>query len=432
MWITARKPIPSKLAFSHEGVRLVSHSAKKKIAVVTMGVKLGAETKGYDRFKTLSTMLAQAGFEVDLITTSFQHWEKKQRNTSDAAYQAEAFKVVFIEEPGYQRNIDPRRIFSHAKAAKNLAAYFEQHDDYDLVYAEIPPNDVALACAKFAQSRSIPFIADVNDLWPEAMRMVIDIPVLSNVLFYPLARDAHEVYRRCTAVVGTSDEYATRPLRDTEKPVEHITVYVGNEVGVFDKEAQQEASAVTKPEGEFWVAYAGTIGASYDIKTMVLAADQLKKEGREDIVFKILGGGPDKDELEKLAASLGCRADFVGYLPHSLMAAYLVKSDVLVNSFVRKAPQSIVTKIGDYLAAGKTMINTCMSPEFRGKVEADGFGVNIEPEDSAVLANAVLELKNQPEMRQRMGANARRIAESEFDRPVSYQRIIELIGKLTS
>ena len=49
------------------------------------------------------------------------------------------------------------------------------------------------------------------------------------------------------------------------------------------------------------------------------------------------------------------------------MAAYLAKSDILVNSFVKKAPQSIVTKIGDYLAAGKPMINTCMSPEFRQK-----------------------------------------------------------------
>lgn len=412
------------------GFTLVPHAVKKKIAVVTMGVKLGAETKGYDRFKTLSAMLVEAGFDVDLITTSFQHWEKKQRNTTDAAYQSEAFNVVFIEEPGYQRNIDPRRVVSHAKAAKNLTAYLNNNDDYDLIYAEVPPNDVALACAKFAQSKNIPFVADVNDLWPEAMRMVVDVPVVSDILFHPLARDAREVYRRCAAVVGTSDEYAARPLRDSGKDIEHITVYVGNDINAFDREAEREAESVVKPDGEFWVTYAGTIGASYDVKTMVLTANQLKKDDHEDIVFKILGGGPDKEELEKLAKSLDCRAEFVGYLPHGLMAAYLTKSDVLVNSFVRKAPQSIVTKIGDYLAAGKPMINTCMSPEFRSKVEADGFGVNIEPEDPAILAGAILELKEQPEMRRQMGENARRIAESEFDRPVSYQRIVELISGL--
>ena len=48
---------------------------------------------------------------------------------------------------------------------------------------------------------------------------------------------------------------------------------------------------------------------------------------------------------------------------------------------MRKAPQSIVTKIGDYLAAGKPIINTLASPEFRKKVEHDGLGRNIIAED---------------------------------------------------
>ena len=411
----------------------MEHSEQKKIAVVTMGVKLGNETKGYDRFKFLSTMLVNSGYHVDLITTSFQHWEKDQRNIADPSYSCEPFNVVFIQEPGYKKNIDPARVFSHAKAARNLEAYFREHDDYDLVYSEIPPNDVSLVCAKFAEKQGIPYVADVNDLWPEAMRMVLDVPVLSDLLFYPLARDAKETYRRCAAVVGTSDEYATRPLRDlggSNEQVKHITVYVGNEISVFDEEARQESAAVIKSDNEFWVTYAGTIGASYDIKTMVLAADLLKKLGHKNIVMKILGGGPDKDDLEALASKLGCRVDFVGYMPHGIMAAYLVKSDILVNSFVRKAPQSIVTKIGDYLAAGKPMINTCMSPEFRSKVESDGFGVNVEPEDPEVLAQAILDLMESPELRLVMGNKARSIAETEFDRPVAYKRIVQLIGSL--
>ena len=113
------------------------------------------------------------------------------------------------------------------------------------------------------------------------------------------------------------------------------------------------------------------------------------------------------------------------------MAAWLAKSDILVNSFVKKAPQSIVTKIGDYLAAGKPMINTCMSPEFRMKVEKDGFGINILPEDPRILADAVTDLYKDPEGRNRMGKRAREIAMEQFDRPQSYKKIIELIEELT-
>lgn len=73
--------------------------------------------------------------------------------------------------------MDPARIISHRKAAKNLRKMLEEKPadgkDYDLIYAEIPPNDVALAAAEYARDQGIPFVADVNDLWPEAMRMVL-------------------------------------------------------------------------------------------------------------------------------------------------------------------------------------------------------------------------------------------------------------------
>ncbi|WP_232050789.1 glycosyltransferase family 4 protein [Arabiibacter massiliensis] len=404
----------------------------KKIAIVTMGVKLGNETKGYDRFKYLANMLVDHGFEVDLITSSFQHWEKKQRNTADPCYADEQFNVVFIDEPGYRKNVDLRRVKSHAIAAKNLTEHFKVHDDYDLIYSEIPPNDVALSCALFAEVKGIPYVCDVNDLWPEAMRMVLDVPVLSDILFHPLARDAKAVYSRCSAVVGTSDEYAQRPLKDAREGIEHVTVYVGNELASFDAEVDEYAGSIEKPDGEFWVTYAGTIGTSYDIRTMVLAAEELKRRGRSEIKMMILGGGPLKDELEELARSLDCRVDFLGYLPHGEMAAYLSKSDILVNSFVKKAPQSIVTKIGDYLAAAKPMINTCVSPEFKAKVEHDAFGINIEPEDPSILADAIEALEADPQLRSGMGVNARMIAETQFDRPKSYLKIEELINRLLS
>lgn len=402
----------------------------KRIAVITMGVRLNGEP-GYTRFRYLCEFLTEAGYEVDLITTTFQHWEKKQRDVEKIKKEDYPFGLKFIYEPGYKRNVDLRRVCSHRIAAKNLTALLEKEGNYDLLYAEIPPNDVALACAEYARKRGIPFVADVNDLWPEAMRMVLDIPVLSPILFYPLQRDAEKVYSLVSGVVGTSDEYRDRPFQNQKRNVPKATVYVGNEIAVFDKGAEENDTIVVKTQQEFWVSYAGTIGTSYDIRTMVLAAEELVKRGKQNIKIKILGGGPMKEELETLSRDRKIdNVEFVGYAPYDKMAVYLKKSDILVNSFVRKAPQSIVTKIGDYLAAGKAMINTCMSPEFRNKVQEDGFGVNIEPEDVKILADAIEDLHNNEEKRLEMGKKARRIAEEQFDRPKSYEKIEELIRKL--
>lgn len=403
----------------------------KKIAVISMGVKLNHE-KGYSRFRYIGDFLSDAGYEVDLITTTFQHWEKAQRNLNEIKKEDYKFNLKFIYEPGYKKNIDLRRIQSHRVAAKNLTALLEKEGEYDLIYCEIPPNDVALAAAEYAKKKGIPFVTDVNDLWPEAMRMVLDVPVVSDILFYPLLRDAEKVYASVSGIIGTSDEYRDRPLKKQKLDIPKKTVYVGNELAEFDAGVKKYAPEIKKEQGEFWVSYAGTIGTSYDIKTMVLAGKELLNRGIGQIKIKILGGGPLKDDLEKLAKEQQCtNVEFVGYVPYSKMAAYLTKSDLLVNSFVKKAPQSIVTKIGDYLAAGRPMINTCMSPEFRNKVEKDGFGINIVPEDVKVLTDAIAKLYEDENSRKEMGRKARQTAEEQFDRPQSYKKIIELIEELT-
>ncbi len=403
----------------------------KKIAVITMGVKLDNE-KGYTRFKFLSEFLVDAGYDVDLITTTFQHWEKAQRNISEVQKTKYKFNLKFIYEPGYKKNIDLRRVHSHKVAAKNLTALLEKEGDYDLIYCEIPPNDVALAAAKYAKKKGIPFVPDVNDLWPEAMRMVMDIPVISNVMFYPLQRDAEKVYSLVSGIVGTSDEYRDRPLKNQKLDVPKVTVYVGNEIREFDAGVKKYSPEIEKEDEEFWVTYAGTIGTSYDIRTLVLTGEELIRRRKLDIKIKILGGGPLKEEMEQLARENHCEnVEFVGYVPYEKMAAYLAKSDIVVNSFVKKAPQSIVTKIGDYLASGHPMINTCMSPEFRKKVETDGFGINIMPEDEEILADAIEKLYESKELREAMGKKAREVAESQFDRPESYKKIVELIRELT-
>lgn len=88
-------------------------------------------------------------------------------------------------------------------------------------------------CAEEA-TRGIPFVADINNLRPEAMRMVADIPVVSDIAFHPFARDAKRTYQLLSGTVGTSDECAARPAADRSEPYPHITVHMGNDLSTFD------------------------------------------------------------------------------------------------------------------------------------------------------------------------------------------------------
>lgn len=403
-------------------------SGKGRVAIFSIDAKLPGEVKGATRYTFLAELLHEQGYEVDFITSRFQHWEKQQR-PADFPTLTDSYTVRFIDEPGYPRNTCVERIWSHHVAAKNLAAYFAAHHDYDLVYCQIPPNDCALAAGRAAKRYGIPFVLDVNDLWPEAFRVVLDVPVVSSILFAPFYRQARRAYALADAVVGTSDEYASRAFKDRAQDIPKLVVYVGNDIDEFDAGVREFRSAIEKPSGEVWITYAGTLSACYDIETLVRAVARVR-ETNPAVRLKLLGDGSERAALEELARKLACPVDFLGYQPYRVMAAYLSASDILVNSLTGKAAQSIVTKVGDYLAAGKPLVNAACGREFRRKVDTDGFGFNVDPHDVRCLASSIQTLVEHPEERAWMGAVARRVAESQFSRRVAYRSTVELIDRL--
>lgn len=404
-------------------------ASKGRIAIFSIDAKLGREVKGATRYVYLAELLHRSGYDVDFITSRFQHWEKRQRDLGEFDFSAHSFTIKFIDEPSYPKNMCPQRIWAHHVMAGNVAEYFDRDHDYDLIYSQIPPNDITLSIGKAAKRYGIPFVIDVNDLWPEAFRIALDVPVLSDIAFFPFYRQAKAAYDLADAIVGTSDEYASRGFRDRAQDVPKVVVYVGNDLDDFDAGVAANADMVHKADDEIWIAYAGTLSACYDLDTLIRATALLQVD-HPNVKLKLLGDGVVRGELEAAAKQSGCDVEFLGYVPHDVMAAYLASSDILVNSLVGNAPQSIPTKIGDYLAAGKAMLNTSLSPEFSSKVASDGFGVNVQPESVRDLHHALESLVEDGDLRASMGAAARRVAEEQFDRKRSYQAIVKLVNNL--
>ena len=401
----------------------------KRIAIVADDIAMPGE-KGLGRLHYLAEYFSANGFETEILTADFQHWEKRYRTEEEknTAIRGSRCKITFLHEKPYTKNIEPKRILSYRMLTKNVYAYLQTRQ-YDCIYALIPDNYLAYTAGKYAAEKKIPFIVDVEDLWPEAMRMVLDVPVLSDVLFSYFSIYAKKTYALADGIVGSSDEYRDEPLKYGKNIADRVTVYVGNDLAAFDAGAAENAAAVNKPEGEFWITYAGTLGTSYDIHTLIKAAGILKQRRLSNIKIMLLGDGPMRKDFEETARGTDADVVFKGYLPYPVMCAYLKQSDLTVNSLVSKASQSIVSKIGDYLAAGVPMVNTGLNAEFKAKVTADGFGVNVPPEDPAALADALAALYNDSEIRRAMGKTARHIAETQFDRNTTYREIVALVER---
>lgn len=399
----------------------------KKVLIIAPFTILPGEP-GENRFKYLCNLLAKEGMQVELMTSSFYHPTKVHRDINSDDYSNNQFKITFIHEPGYKKNVSVARLFSQSVFADNLKATLKTLEYCpDVIYCAIPIPNAAVVAGGFAKSRGIPFVIDVQDIWPEAMRLIINIPVVSSIGLAPMKKKADTAYSMADALVAVSETYLNRALMVNRHSHHNLTVFLGTDLDYFDSVSSERLDSVTKPDDEFWVTYIGSLGHSYDIETLIMAVKLLNKNVCSNIRLMVLGTGPLKERFEVFAYEQGVDAVFTGFLDYSVMAAYLRKSDVAVNAIRRKAVQSIVNKLGDYLTAGLPVLNGSLNPEVSNMVIEAAIGLNYEPENPESLARKLELLYHDGALRLMLGCNARALAEKRFDRKKTYTKIVEML-----
>lgn len=405
----------------------------KKVCIVSLGYMWFPVESGPSRFFQIAQTFVKRGYEVDIVTTDFMHYKKVPRDTELILAQGYPFQIHFIPTMPYKRNVGFKRIISNRRVEKRVKEYMEEHiKEFDVVYCAIPANNISAAVSEICKRNQVPMVVDIEDLWPEAMSMVIKNDFVRGILCHSFQKDAETTYKNCQAAIGTSEDYTARAVKYNHRNLPMETVYVGCNLKDFDDGAEENRQFIEKAEGEFWVSYAGSISTSYDIINVIHAAEILSQdEETSNIHFQILGTGSEKEALEKyIEENKVLNVHFWGFTEYPKMAAVLVASDVVVNSFVKGAPQSIVNKVGDYLACKKPMINTLENPVFTDLVERNSVGVNVAPKEPEALAKAIREYYMDPVRVQKEGQNARRLAETAFDREVSYQKIVDVVEQV--
>jgi len=374
------------------------------------------------RFVYLAKMLKD-NHSVEILTSNFSHGEKRHfKNIGNSG----EIKVTAIDEPGYKKNVSFKRIYSHKVLAKNIARYLENRKKPDVIYVAIPSLDVAEAVANYCKKNNVKFVIDIQDLWPEAFKMVLKIPVISDILFKPMEIQANSIYSMADEVVAVSKTYADRALKVNKKCKEAKVVYLGTKKETFDSYAKEETPALEKKTDEMWVGYIGSLSASYDIKTVIDALSEIKTD--KDIRFVVMGSGPKKEEFEEYAKEKNINCIFTGALPYPQMVATLKKCDIAVNPIVKGAAQSIINKVGDFAMAGLPVVNTLECQEYRDLLCEYNAGIACECENSKEVSDAILKLIESPELLKEMSKNSRRLGEERFDRENTYKLIYEVIA----
>ena len=378
---------------------------------------------GNNRFLYIAELLSKEGYQVEIITSDYSHKNKRKRETY-WNQKLPKYQFTMLKEPGYQKNVSIIRFYSHFIFGKSLKRYLKKIEKPSLVYAAVPSLDAAYVGAEYCRKYKIPFIVDIQDLWPEAFKLVFDMPVVSNMIFQPMVFAANRIYKSADEIVAVSRTYLERGLLVTKR-CKGITVFLGTDIERFDKAAERRLEKENK--NEIWVVYAGTLGHSYNIEIIIDAIKLLKTECTKPVRFKVLGDGPFLNRFKAYAVLNEVETDFMGRLPYEEMVSYLKSSDIAVNPITKGAAQSIINKHGDYAAAGLPVISTQECREYRELLVKYQAGINCPPNSVSHVVQAMKFLILHDEERENMARGSRKMAEELFDRRYTNRKIIEAI-----
>ncbi len=396
----------------------------KKILIIAHFMDSPTERTN-NRFNYITNLLSKKDdVELEVITSNFSHRLKKKRNIIQC--QTKDYKFTMIEEPAYSKNVSIKRFYSHFVMGINLKKYLKNRQQIpDTIYCAVPSLDVAKVAASYAKKNNIKFIIDIQDLWPEAFKMVFNIPIISNIIFHPMQKLATYIYKTADDIIAVSNTYLKRAMKVNSNCKNGISVFLGTELEYFDKYAKVDKEKYL--DNIIRIVYIGTLGHSYDITCIIDAMRILKDKNINNIKFIIIGDGPLKNKFEIYAKNKDIDVEFTGMLEYENMIKEIINCDIAVNPIKHNASQSIINKVGDYAMAGLPVINTQECEEYRNLIEKYKIGINCENGNAVDVAQKIEILSKNKELREKMGNNNRKLAEEKFDRKNTYKEIIKKI-----
>ena len=395
------------------------------VIIANFTLALDGEREG--RFSYLADALSKKGHAVELIITDFYHATKAKRK--EPRYDLYPFKITICKEPGYGKNVSVKRLYSHYIWGHNVYKYLQSIEKPDIVYCAIPSLTAAKLAAKYCKNNNVKFVTDVQDLWPETFCLAIHNKLLQK-LFLPMQHSANLAYGAADFAVAVSETYVARTLSVNKKGIKGVSVFLGNDRELFDSKLGQYV--VERKDNEILLCYIGSMSESYDIDCVIdaLAMINENKLTTYSIKFVLIGDGPFRKRFEQYAGKKRINCLFMGRKPYVEMASLLSSCDICINPIVKGSVASIINKVGDYALSGLPVINTQESPEYRKLIEEYECGINCVCGDSSSVADAIVRLSDDAQLRKGMGEGSKKMAQEKFDRRYTYEKILESIETL--
>lgn len=282
----------------------------------------------------------------------------------------------------------------------------------DAVLAMSPPITLGLAGWAAARRWRVPFVFNVQDIFPDAA--IESGAVTGRSLIAAARRLERFVYRRADAVTVLSEDMRANVAAKLTGAGRTVVEVIPN---FCDTELIRPRSRSTGYRDEHGlgdrivVMYAGNVGFSQPLDLVVSAARSYRH--RDDVVFVVNGEGSARAALEESAAGLP-NLVFVDYQPAERLDEVLASADIGVIVLGKGlAHSSVPSKLYSILASGRPVVASVdPGTEVARVLEEARCGVAVAPGDPDGFTAAVGSLLDDAAGREAMGRRGRAFVEA--------------------
>lgn len=387
-------------------------------------------------FYDLGGVLSKEGHDVTVVT-GFPSYhavgdlQRYRRRLWMSDVQPDGVRVVRVAVPQLFRDTAVGRglwQFSCA-AAFAMRALTLKRPDVTLVYS--PPLPLALTSLLLRGLRRVPFIVNIQDLFPQS---AIDLGILRNAFLIGFFRRLERtVYRRADLITVHSNGNRDHVLHCGGAAERTIVLpnWVDTE-WLKPGERRNDFSREHDLDHCFVVSFAGVLGHSQDVDVILEAALTLRDE--PEIVFLIVGDGVEKTRLQDRARELALpNVRFLPMQPRETYPSLLAASDVSLATLRADVLTPVVpSKILSIMAAGRPVV-AAMPPDGDAPalIREARCGQALQPGDAQTLAETLRGLYHDSQECQRLGDNGRRYAEQHLSLRVGARHYLGLFARLT-
>jgi len=300
----------------------------------------------------------------------------------------------------------------------------------DVMWVYHPPLTVGIPAWWIGRLRRVPFVYEVQDLWPEG---VIASGMMSEGLAVRLLRWLERfVYNRAAAITVISPGFK-RNLMAKGVPDEKVHVipnWADDEI-YRPVPRDRELGERYGLSGHFNVVFAGNMGPAQALHVVLQAAVGL--QDMPEIRFVLVGDGIELPQLRRKAEQLGLgNVRFIEWQPATAMPRFFAWADALLVQLRQGYQATIPSKTLAYLACGRPIL--CAVPGDGAEVVRQaGAGVICPPEDPQALAEAVCTLHAMsPAEREALGQAGRQAFLANYTRGVLVDRYEALFEEIAA